>query len=223
MRRVRAPPARRSPTSQGPTPTPFAHGPSFCPHGRSAYTVYVLNVQGDGRRWLVFRRYREWHKLHEKLSAHFQNVPAIPPKTLFSLFGSMSPSVIEERSRGLQIFLEACMAHVEIRGSELFAAFLAEEGELKGLVQADELRELVRAKASPAPSGCTRPEPLRCCAALHVVLAACGASKPKTRPAAADRSAWKAKALCRAVPDRPVGKVARHRGAWRQSFDAQLA
>lgn len=113
---------------------------------RSSYTVYVLSVVGDGRRWLVFRRYREWHKLHERLSAVCANVPAIPTKTLFSLFSAMNASVIEARARGLQTFLEACLAHVEIRESELFAAFLAEEAEVKGLVQGDELRDLVRAR-----------------------------------------------------------------------------
>jgi hypothetical protein len=55
-----------------------------------AYTVYVVGVEADERRWLVFRRYREWHKLHEQLSTNYANVPAIPAKMLF---GNMNPQV----------------------------------------------------------------------------------------------------------------------------------
>ncbi|KAJ1621436.1 Phox homologous domain-containing protein [Pavlovales sp. CCMP2436] len=106
----------------------------------ASYTVYVLSVEAEAHRYLVFRRYREWHKLHEQLSALYANVPAIPGKTLFGL-GALSQGVIEARTRGLQTFLEACLSHVEISGSDVFADFFLEEAQPKGLQDSDDLKD----------------------------------------------------------------------------------
>lgn len=108
---------------------------------RSPFTTYVLQVEHDGRRWLTFRRYREWLKLHDALSSSFSNVPELPGKVLF---GNMSPRVVDVRSKGLQTFLEACLSHVEISASEELRAFLEEEGPPRGIEGMEKLGDLVR-------------------------------------------------------------------------------
>ncbi len=56
----------------------------------SPFTVYVVAVLKDGQQWQVFRRFKEWEYLRERLQHTCGNAPPFPGKVLF---GRMRPEV----------------------------------------------------------------------------------------------------------------------------------
>ena len=69
---------------------------------RSPFTVYVVTVRKDNVQWRVFRRFKEWEDLRDRIRQWCGTCPPMPGKVLF---GRMRPEVIEARVLGLQQFL----------------------------------------------------------------------------------------------------------------------
>ena len=58
-------------------------------HG-SPFTVYVVTVRKGNAQWRVFRRFKEWEDLRDRLRGWCGNSPPMPGKVLF---GRMRPEV----------------------------------------------------------------------------------------------------------------------------------
>lgn len=71
------------------------------------FTVYVVTVRKEDTQWQVFRRYKEWEDLRNKLQHKCGSAPPFPGKILF---GRMRPEVIETRVLGLNHFLQMVLA-----------------------------------------------------------------------------------------------------------------
>ena len=56
----------------------------------SPFTVYVVTVRKDNQQWRVFRRFKEWEDLRDRLRGWCGTAPPMPGKVLF---GRMRPEV----------------------------------------------------------------------------------------------------------------------------------
>uniref|UniRef100_A0A8H8CJU2 Chitinase n=1 Tax=Psilocybe cubensis TaxID=181762 RepID=A0A8H8CJU2_PSICU len=89
------------------------------------HVVYIINViRENGNQYEVLRRYSEFVTLKEALEVPFP----LPPKHVFAT--SFLPSawvdnqLIEERKRGLQMFLTHLLHRLDARSSATFLAFI---------------------------------------------------------------------------------------------------
>lgn len=77
---------------------------------RARFTIYKLKVEDDKRdqSWLVFRRYTDFVRLYSRIKAEQPgvNLP-LPGKRWFR--DNFEPAFLEERVRGLQIFVNAIL------------------------------------------------------------------------------------------------------------------
>jgi len=87
----------------------------------SPFTVYVVTVRKEGSQWQVFRRFKEWEYLKERLQHTCGNAPPFPGKVLF---GRMRPEVIETRVLGLNAFLQMVLSSPTYASSEDLVQFL---------------------------------------------------------------------------------------------------
>ncbi|XP_053740182.1 sorting nexin-16-like [Synchiropus splendidus] len=92
--------------------------------GRAKFTVYkILVVRGPRDSWVIFRRYREFCQLRQKLRADHPDLRlSLPPKRW--LKDNYNKEFLEERQKGLQIFLHSLMTYKEIINSEAVKHFL---------------------------------------------------------------------------------------------------
>ncbi|XP_013189894.1 sorting nexin-16 [Amyelois transitella] len=77
---------------------------------RAKFTIYKLKVEDDKRdqSWLVFRRYTDFVRLYSRLKAELPNIILpLPGKRWFR--DNFEPAFLEERVRGLQIFVNALL------------------------------------------------------------------------------------------------------------------
>ncbi|XP_075990085.1 sorting nexin-16-like [Anticarsia gemmatalis] len=77
---------------------------------RARFTIYKLKVEDDNRdqSWLVFRRYTDFVRLYSRIKAEQPNVNLpLPGKRWFR--DNFEPAFLEERVRGLQIFVNAIL------------------------------------------------------------------------------------------------------------------
>lgn len=78
---------------------------------RAKFTIYKLKVEDDKRdqSWLVFRRYTDFVRLYSRLKAELPNIMLpLPGKRWFR--DNFEPAFLEERVRGLQIFVNAILS-----------------------------------------------------------------------------------------------------------------
>ena len=69
----------------------FTPVPGFCLCARvSPFTVYVVTVRKGNTQWRVFRRFKEWEDLRDRLRGWCGHAPPMPGKVLF---GRMRPEV----------------------------------------------------------------------------------------------------------------------------------
>lgn len=77
-----------------------------------AHTVYRVEVHAAVRNWVVWKRYSEFSKLHQRLSSIYPKNPPpapLPGKRFFpSTFSD--PAKIEERRRGLEDYLRGILS-----------------------------------------------------------------------------------------------------------------
>ncbi|CAG7734467.1 unnamed protein product [Allacma fusca] len=77
---------------------------------RARFTVFKLRIENEkvGDSWLVFRRYTDFVRLHNKLKEEFPtlNIP-LPPKRW--LRDNFEPAFLEDRMKGLQAFVDSIL------------------------------------------------------------------------------------------------------------------
>ncbi|XP_041983897.1 sorting nexin-16 [Aricia agestis] len=77
---------------------------------RARFTIYKLKVEDDKRdqSWLVFRRYTDFVRLYNRIKHELPNMMLpLPGKRWFR--DNFEPAFLEERVRGLQIFINAVL------------------------------------------------------------------------------------------------------------------
>lgn len=73
------------------------------------YVVYKVVVNSDGKSWFIFRRYNEFHALHEKIKKLFPDANLrLPGK---KIFGNLDPEFIQQRREGLDEFIHKLVSH----------------------------------------------------------------------------------------------------------------
>eukprot|EP00499_Haloplacidia_sp_CaronLabIsolate_P014921 CAMPEP_0196771218 /NCGR_PEP_ID=MMETSP1104-20130614/1561_1 /TAXON_ID=33652 /ORGANISM="Cafeteria sp., Strain Caron Lab Isolate" /LENGTH=266 /DNA_ID=CAMNT_0042141335 /DNA_START=45 /DNA_END=845 /DNA_ORIENTATION=+ len=81
------------------------------------YTLYAVTVtvHPTNERWVVKKRYRDFHALHQKLRK--QELPGLDQLVLpgKSWFHALSPRVVEERQRGLEQYLNKMLGMYNCR------------------------------------------------------------------------------------------------------------
>lgn len=78
---------------------------------RARFTIYKLKVEDDNRdqSWLVFRRYTDFVRLYSRIKAEQPNIKLpLPGKRWFR--DNFEPAFLEDRVRGLQIFVNAILS-----------------------------------------------------------------------------------------------------------------
>lgn len=78
---------------------------------RARFTIYKLKVEDDNRdqSWLVFRRYTDFVRLYSRIKAEQPNINLpLPGKRWFR--DNFEPAFLEDRVRGLQIFVNAILS-----------------------------------------------------------------------------------------------------------------
>lgn len=78
---------------------------------RARFTIYKLKVEDDKRdqSWLVFRRYTDFVRLYSRIKAEQPNlVLPLPGKRWFR--DNFEPAFLEDRVRGLQVFVNAILS-----------------------------------------------------------------------------------------------------------------
>lgn len=78
---------------------------------RARFTIYKLKVEDDERdqSWLVFRRYTDFVRLYTRIKTEQPNVLLpLPSKRWFR--DNFEPAFLEERVRGLQMFVNAVIS-----------------------------------------------------------------------------------------------------------------
>ncbi|XP_045508917.1 sorting nexin-16 [Colias croceus] len=77
---------------------------------RARFTIYKLKVEDDKRdqSWLVFRRYTDFVRLYNRIKSEQPNlILPLPGKRWFR--DNFEPAFLEERVRGLQVFVNAIL------------------------------------------------------------------------------------------------------------------
>lgn len=78
---------------------------------RARFTIYKLKVEDDNsdQSWLVFRRYTDFVRLYSRIKAEQPNINLpLPGKRWFR--DNFEPAFLEDRVRGLQIFVNAILS-----------------------------------------------------------------------------------------------------------------
>ena len=93
----------------------------------SSFTTYVLNVSGLERpfeaTWSIRRRFSDFRYLKSNLkAAGFKNLPSLPRRRLA---GSTAAVVIEERKKGITLFVDKLIDNRNIRESDIFLKFVS--------------------------------------------------------------------------------------------------
>lgn len=92
--------------------------------------LYQLRVTAEGFDILLHKRYSQFLELHRVMkmryhSQHLEKLPRFPgKKTLKQVFGGLSEEDIEERRRGLEVYMRALECNANSRESHYFLEFL---------------------------------------------------------------------------------------------------
>ncbi|KAH6912114.1 glycoside hydrolase superfamily [Coprinopsis sp. MPI-PUGE-AT-0042] len=91
------------------------------------HILYSINVNNDGKEFIVPRRYSEFIALHETLKDSFK----LPPKRLLVTYfipsAWVDDALISERKAGLTEYLNSLLSSEEYKDSEILAKFLSSE------------------------------------------------------------------------------------------------
>ncbi|XP_036375249.1 sorting nexin-16-like [Megalops cyprinoides] len=91
---------------------------------RAKFTVYKILVRkSQEESWVVFRRYTDFSRLHDKLKDMFPGFRfSLPPKRFFK--DNYNTEFLADRQLGLQVFLQNLVARKEIATSLVVREFL---------------------------------------------------------------------------------------------------
>ncbi|NXL90960.1 SNX22 protein, partial [Alectura lathami] len=73
-----------------------------------AHTVFLVEVQCNGRRHTVAKRYSEFQALHKRIKKTCK-VPDFPPRRV----PNWMPKVLEQRRQGLELYIQGILCHNE--------------------------------------------------------------------------------------------------------------
>ncbi|XP_077991813.1 serine/threonine-protein kinase Sgk1-like [Glandiceps talaboti] len=77
------------------------------------YTVYKVVVNRGGKTWFIFRRYNEFHRLHETLKKQYSEINVkLPGKKIFG--NNFDPEFIRHRREGLDEFIQKLLFHPKV-------------------------------------------------------------------------------------------------------------
>ena len=83
-------------------------------------TFYKISCKLADQKWVLKKRYKEFHSLHSDLKFSHGNLPSIPGKTLFSL---KKPDEIEKRKTGLNSFVQGIVKRPDLYSNASFLQF----------------------------------------------------------------------------------------------------
>ncbi|KAK2860928.1 hypothetical protein Q7C36_005094 [Tachysurus vachellii] len=91
---------------------------------RAKFTVYKILVRrAPDESWVIFRRYTDFTRLHDKLKEMFPKLRlSLPPKRRFK--DNYDMNFLEERQFGLQAFLHNLVAQKDMTKSDIVRGFL---------------------------------------------------------------------------------------------------
>jgi len=82
---------------------------------------YQIQVNTNGKNWLVERRFTEFIELAKALKSLLLIAPKLPPTKFFKL---KSPAEIAERKEGLDKFLKELIVRPELLNQKIVSEFL---------------------------------------------------------------------------------------------------
>lgn len=65
--------------------------------------IYVIEITKREEKWSVEKRYSEFDELNKTLKKTYANIPSMPGKSFFKI---SEPDQIEERRKGLEVYLK---------------------------------------------------------------------------------------------------------------------
>ncbi|XP_050403575.1 serine/threonine-protein kinase Sgk1 isoform X2 [Patella vulgata] len=87
------------------------------------YIVYKVVVNAEGKSWFIFRRYNEFHTLHEKIKKiHPEANLRLPGK---KIFGNLDPEFIQQRREGLDDFIQKLITNPKLSQNPEVRSFLS--------------------------------------------------------------------------------------------------
>jgi Protein kinase domain/PX domain len=122
---------------------PVTTGKLFRMHTTYKVSTYVHTFDNELRCFSVNRRFRDFVWLHQHLRA-FYGALLIPPLPRDTYFGRFKPEFIEERRRGLEVFLQQVISHPRLSKSTAVDVFLHSDNDefaqAKDITHADSLK-----------------------------------------------------------------------------------
>jgi hypothetical protein len=107
------------------------------PETSKVYSEYVIEMRKDEAKWALTRKYKEFVELHQNLIHQFPNIE-FPSSTsqilgftpnISAWISSKRRTVIEDRRKALEMYLNELLGMPELAGCELLVAFLDLEGQ----------------------------------------------------------------------------------------------
>ena len=87
------------------------------------FVVYKVVINAENKSWFIFRRYNEFHSLHEKIKKLFPDANLrLPGKRIF---GNLDPEFIQQRRDGLDEFIQKLVSHPKISRLPEVRSFLS--------------------------------------------------------------------------------------------------
>lgn len=84
-------------------------------------TFYKVEMNLEGIRWEIKKRFNEFHDLNEALKRNHGNLPSLPSKTLLPV---KKPDEIDKRRDGLEKYMQALAQKVDVYSNPAFVKFL---------------------------------------------------------------------------------------------------
>lgn len=100
--------------------------------------VYKTRVVSKGLTWMVYRRYRNFYNLDQKLRKKFALRLSLPKK---KLLGNLKTEFIEGRRVALHVYMQQLLRVPDVQNSPELTAFLAPDqaGDVEGTVAEEEI------------------------------------------------------------------------------------
>lgn len=104
------------------------------------FTIYEIEVRSSTHTWVIYKRYRDFHTLHQELSKkngvalsqeNHYDLPHLPPKRLTR---SLAVEFVEKRKKELQGYLRDILATRELLHSEVILDFLEVPDSIKPML-----------------------------------------------------------------------------------------
>jgi len=102
------------------------------------FTIYEIEVRSSTHTWVIYKRYRDFHALHQELSKRATptddtqiDLPHLPPKRLTR---SLAVEFVEKRKKELQGYLRETLTSPELLHSSVILDFLEVPDSIKPML-----------------------------------------------------------------------------------------